>query len=175
MLLPGVALLFSACQPQSLPYQSLFGAAPTPLTAEEMSQIYAFLAERFPPADEATFSDPNCGDIAAEVELTDLNGDGHPETFVTWGNACTSGMAGRSISMFSSRADGTIAEHFGFPASGFSQLPGRSEGYSDLQFEGPGFCFAVWAWQGEAYEFKCNMPQDEGGCAQRENVCPRQL
>jgi hypothetical protein len=163
-----------ACGSAAPEYRVLFGSEPSALSAEEMAEIFGALAERFPASEDAVFADALCGDINPEIELADLNHDGHPETFVHWGNSCTSGMTGRSITMFSRDRNGSLFEQFGFPAFGFTQLPQETQGYSDLQFGGPGFCFGVWAFRGERYEFECNMPQETGGCNGRESICPTQ-
>jgi hypothetical protein len=161
----------ASCQQQAPDDLTLFGPNTSALPAADKAEIIAVLGERFPGSDEAQFSDAACGDIRAEIELADLNRDGYPETFVHWGNSCTSGMTGRSLTMFSRDRNGGLIEHFGFPSAGFTELPDRTNGYADLEFGGPGFCFGVWAMGQERYEFKCNMPQEEGGCNGQENIC----
>ena len=59
---------------------------------------------------------------------------------------------------------GNLKPHLGFPAASADPLPERNEGYPDLLIGGPGFCFAVWRWNGASYEHLRNDPQMPGGC-----------
>jgi len=150
----------------------LFAGSDTRLAPEEMSAIEAAFAERFSlSGDGLHFVDENCGEIPTRTEVVDLNGDGIQEVFVYWGNACTSGSTGSSLSMFAKDSSGHYRDQFGFAAFDYTALPTGDSGYPDLQFGGPGFCFAVWSWTGSHYEFKCNSPQEEGGCQYTGNVC----
>ena len=103
--------------------------------------------------------------------MVDLNADGVQEVFVQWGNACTSGLTGRSLSLFIKDSSGSYQPQFGFPAFGWTRLDSESHGWPDLSFGGPGFCRPRWTWQRDAYEFKCNLPQIDGGCEFQVNVC----
>lgn len=171
LLIP--ALWLHACADPEPDYRLLFGNDETRLAPEDMATIYALVAAMFPPsADGRLFEDPNCGDIDPQVEILDLNGDGVNEVFVHWGNACTSGMTGRSLSLFVKEPGSGYMHLLGFPAFDWTALQRDDPGWPDLRFGGPGFCFAVWTWTGGSYQFKCNLPQQAGGCSSRADVCP---
>jgi hypothetical protein len=169
--LPAIVLLAACSSGQAQP-SPLFAAGDTRLSAAEQGAVHAAFAEWFPvSSDGLRFEDENCGDIPARAEVVDLNGDGSYEVFIYWGNACTSGGTGSSLSLFTKDSSGGYRDQLGFPAAGYTTLPARNDGYPDLQFGGPGFCFAVWSWNGNNYEFKCNSPQEEGGCQLTGTVC----
>jgi hypothetical protein len=150
----------------------LFAADETRLSSAEQGAIHAVFAEWFAlSSDGLHFEDEACGEIPTQTEIIDLNGDGTAEVFVHWGNSCTSGHAGRSLSLFARDSSGVWNDQLGFPAFDYSALTASNAGYPDLEFGGPGFCFAVWSWTGGHYEFKCNSPQEEGGCLYTGNVC----
>jgi hypothetical protein len=73
--------------------------------------------------------------------------------------------------MLAKDAAGQYQTQLGFPALGWTALPAREQGWPDLSFGGPGFCHAVWAWNGDAYAFKCNLPETEGGCTNPASTC----
>jgi hypothetical protein len=164
----------AACRQEPvLAEPQLFGVATERLSAHDAAGIETLFAQLFPRSgDGATFEDPDCGDVTPTTELADLNGDGAQEVFVQWGNACTSGMTGRSLSLFVKDSAGAWQAELGFPAFGHRALASRNNGFHDLELGGPGFCFEVWTREPEGYEFKCNLPQEEGGCDGVENVCP---
>jgi hypothetical protein len=165
----------AACSPEPEAAEDalLFGAAVEGLSVTEVKELETLFAELFPRSgDGARFEDPNCGDVEPAAELVDLDADGANEVFVQWGNACTSGMTGRSLSLFVKDDAERWRAELGFPAFGYRVLASRSGGYPDLELGGPGFCFEVWTRAAEGYEFKCNLPQEEGGCDGVDNVCP---
>lgn len=154
-------------------YSALFGPDETLLSPADQKAVFDLMSAAFPPSEDGTtLTDPNCGDIAPMADVIDLNGDGDYEVFVEYGNTCTSGFTGRSLSLFIKDDSGRYQYQLGFPAMGYQLLERGVDGYPDLEFGGPGFCFPVWAWDGENYEFKCSLPQVEGGCEQRGNSCP---
>lgn len=167
-----VCVCISACgseQPRSSP---LFSSDETRLSLDEQIAVEAALSGQLKLSDDGLhLIDENCGEIPIRSEIVDLNGDGTHEVFVYWGNTCTSGGTGSSLSMYAKDNSGHYRDQFGFPAAIYSALPTGNDGYPDLQFGGPGFCFAVWSWAGSNYEFKCNSPQEEGGCQHTGNVC----
>lgn len=170
-----VLALAASCadKPTVIAEPRLFGAVAEPLTAQDTAGIEALFAELVPrSADGARFEDPTCGDVEPAAELADLNGDGAPEVFVQWGNACTSGGTGRSLSLFVKNGAGAWQAELGFPAFGHRALASQHNGFRDLELGGPGFCFEVWTREAESYEFSCNLPQEEGGCDGLDNVCP---
>ena len=154
------------------PWSALFGADENRLSQADQQAVFEQMSTAFPLSDDGTtLVDPNCGDISPMTDVVDLNGDGNHEVFVEFGNACLSGFTGRSISLFIKDGSGKFRYQLGFPAMGYEILEIGVDGYPDLQFGGPGFCFPVWAWDGNNYEYKCSMPQAEGGCEDRENIC----
>ena len=167
------AVAFSACSHSASDAAStLFGVEQSGLTPTEVAELERIFSAWFPPgADGLGYLDPNCGDVEPAAEAADLNRDGTSEVFVQWGNACTSGSTGRSLSLFLKDASGAYRDQFGFPALGYRFIEPGSGGYPDVELGGPGFCMPIWGWQGTAYEFKCNQPQAVGGCAFETNVC----
>src|SRR5690606_9361210 len=136
-----LALVAACADKAALSEPQLFGAAAEPLTAQDAARIEALFAELVPrSSDGARFEDPNCGDVEPAAELADLNDDGAPEVFVQWGNACTSGGTGRSLSLFVKDDAGAWHTELGFPAFGQRALESRRNGFRDLELGGPGFC-----------------------------------
>jgi hypothetical protein len=161
-----------ACYAGQAQPSPLFAADESRLSAADQSAIHAIFTEWFPVASDGQhFLYEGCGEISAETKVVDLNNDGTAEVFVYWGNSCTSGHTGRSLSLFVKDGSGTWRDQLGFAAFDYTILPASTAGYPALEFGGPGFCFAVWSWSGSNYEFKCNSPQEEGGCQYTGNVC----
>lgn len=104
--------------------------------------------------------------------MVDLNGDGVEEVFVSWGNTCTSGLAGRSISLFVKDRHGRFVENLGFPGSS-EILTSRNEGFPDLMIGGPGFCHGVWQWTGTKYGYKCSIEEEPEACSRKgiKTIC----
>jgi hypothetical protein len=166
-------LLVAGCAADEAPNSILFGPDEDRLPPEDLAAIHSYVASMFPLADDGSrFEDTVCGDVDPAVEITDLNDDGVREVFVHWGNACTSGMTGRSLSLLVKNEAGEYREQFGFPAFGYTRVTTGEHGFPDLELGGPGFCAPVWSWNGGAYEFKCNLSHAENACADRGNLCP---
>lgn len=108
--------------------------------------------------------DEVCPPATFDTEVVDLNGDGIPEIFLLGGNTCTSGAAGSSVWLFTKAKGGAYRMHFGFPSAGYKVLSRKTKGYPNIQFGGPGFCEAVWSWNGERYVHLRNVPTSPGGC-----------
>lgn len=115
-------------------------------------------------ADGSALEAPDCGQIFGQVQEADLNGDGIVEVFVIAGNTCTSGMAGSSITLFIQDAEGRYGPHLGFPAGGWTRLETANAGFPDLSIGGPGFCEAVYQWDGSTYQHHENRETEPGGC-----------
>lgn len=165
----------SACgQAELSDRKTLFGnAMPSAITDEDQAAILASFSQGLTVSgDGTTFEDPDCGNITPAIEVVDLNQDGRNEVFIAWGNICTSGMAGRSLSLFVNPDGKGYRSQLGVPAGGWRSIQSGSRGWPDLEISGPGFCHAIWAWQDDGYEFKCNRPESADGCAGRENICP---
>lgn len=97
-----------------------------------------------------------------EATVEDLNRDGVNEIFVVGGNTYLSGYTGSSIWLFVRDAEGRYRQYLGFPAAAYEILPETNEGFSDLRFGGPGFCLAVWRWNGADYEYLRREGQCDG-------------
>jgi hypothetical protein len=112
--------------------------------------------------------DGTCGQpVNRAVRFEDLNADGTDEVIVDYGNACISGMAGTSVMVFIRDAGGGLRGHLGVPGLIAEVLASEPGAYPNLLIGGPGFCFAVWGWDGEGYAFLRNEPQTPDGCAGR--------
>ncbi|MDH4048372.1 MAG: hypothetical protein OEW68_08590 [Gammaproteobacteria bacterium] len=168
-----LSILVAGCSGGGEPaYSVLFGEDETRLSADEQQAVFSMMASAFPLSEDGeTLTDPNCGDIEPVTEVVDLNGDGSYEVFITWGNSCLSGHAGRSLTLFVKDRSGKYQYQLGFPAAGYDALERGVDGFPELLLGGPGFCFPIWAWDGDNYEFKCNLPQEEGGCEYQGNTC----
>lgn len=114
-------------------------------------------------ADGKGIADANCGVIPVEVRTLELATGAPPGVLVVWGNACTSGHAGSSVSLFVKGAKG-YAMQMGFPGFDVVPLPSKTRGWVDLRVEGPNECQPVWAWTGRAYDLKCNLESRRGAC-----------
>lgn len=108
--------------------------------------------------------DDVCPPVSFDVEVTDLNGDGIPEVFLLGGNTCTSGATGSSVWLFAKGKGGAYRMNLGFPSAGYKILSQTVKGYPNIQFGGPGFCEAVWSWNGKHYVHLKNVPTSPGGC-----------
>ncbi|MGB5347330.1 MAG: hypothetical protein WBN23_14280 [Woeseia sp.] len=164
--------LLASCSGDRQSTSLLFAPDEARLDRAQQQRIVSEFAKGFPlSADGRSFTDSNCGDVDPEATPIDLNGDGVFEVFIQWGNSCTSGGAGRSLSLFVGDASGNYRQELGFPALGWSVLRTEQRKWPDLSFGGPGFCHPVWTRQQGQYEYKCNLPEEPGGCAHRGNVC----
>lgn len=170
----GLALLslLASCSGDPQSRSPLFAPGEARLDRDQQQRIVREFANSFPlSADGGNFTDSNCGEIDPEAAPVDLNGDGVFEVFIQWGNTCTSGATGRSLSLYVSDASGSYKPQLGFPALGWSVLQTEQQQWPDLSFGGPGFCHPLWTWRDGQYEYKCNLPEEPGGCADRGNVC----
>jgi hypothetical protein len=112
-----------------------------------------------------TLLEPVCGlPVSFETSVVDLNHDGTLEVFVVAGNTCLSGATGSSVWLFIKDEAGVYLAHLGFPAGAYEALDSQNAGFSDLKFGGPGFCRAVWRWNGKDYEHLRDEPDEPGGC-----------
>jgi hypothetical protein len=81
----------------------------------------------------------------------DLNGDGRPEAVVIEGGAICYGMTGMHFWLLSKQAAGgwkLMAEQTAMPDF---LSPKGVGGWPDIQLGGPGFCFPILRWNGNAY------------------------
>lgn len=118
-------------------------------------------------AEGGSLVDGVCGQPAGHaVRLEDLDGDGDDEVIVDWGNTCTSGMAGTTVSLFIADAQGRYHHNLGFPGVIAEVLEERTDGYADLLVGGPGFCHAVWGWNGTEYAYVRDFEETPGACGE---------
>lgn len=87
----------------------------------------------------------------SELIVEDLNKDEQPEAFIRSHGMCLGGGAGIAISLYIKDAKGEWKANLGFPGD-YKILDTNNLGYPDLEISGPGFCFPVWRWNGEAYD-----------------------
>ena len=135
------------------------------LAAPDVAQKL-FAGQALPAADQAAIAaqlplkmqggmlvdDSGCGREAySQVEIRDLNGDGQPEVIVLAGNACASGMAGQTLTLFI-KTDGKWVPHINVPSGGYKVLPTQHGGWPEIEVGGPGFCIPIWGMKGTAYD-----------------------
>ena len=159
-----VVAMFSSSVMAAEGYELLFHGTTSKLTKAEKQQIFKVLGFRLS-KDKKFITDETCGDdVHPNVKIDDLNGDGIEEVFVTWGNTCTSGMAGQTISLLIKGASGRYIDNLGFTANEYEKLSTRNKGFPDLKLLGPGFCHQVWRWNGKKYQHFRDEPEVKGGC-----------
>lgn len=141
----------------------LFGDAASRLPASDQQAILRLLDYRVAPGGKSLIA-PDCGEIAHETQLLDLNSDGVPEVLVIAGNGCTSGHTGSSVFLFVKNPQGRYTQQLGFPGANVTPLPTRSQGWQDLRIGTAGFCEPVWAWKGSAYDLQCSVETQRRGC-----------
>ena len=143
---------------------AVFSDSGEALSAADKQEIASQLPFKVAP-DGKSLVDSVC-EQGAQLELTtpDLNADGNVEVFVLGGNSCLSGFTGSSVWLFIKDASGKYKGDLGFPAGAYESLKTKNLGYPDLMFGGPGFCHAVWRWNGKAYDFLRNQAEQPGGC-----------
>ena len=84
-------------------------------------------------------------------DYRDINGDGRPDAVVTEGGAICYGMTGTHFWLLSKQASGAWkVMHHDTAMPDFLTTKGVG-GWPDIQLGGPGFCFSVVRWNGEAY------------------------
>jgi hypothetical protein len=88
----------------------------------------------------------------AIMQQGDFNGDGNADAIVSEGSTYCFGMAGLGYTLVSQTPAGewrVLDERGGIPR--FLETRG-AEGWPDIQVGGPGFCFPVIRWDGEAWQ-----------------------
>ena len=98
--------------------------------------------------------DPGTASYSAGTieQVADLNGDGRPEVIISEHSSYCYGMQGSGYALVSKHASGgwqLITSGSGIPNALQTRGVG---GWPDLEIGGPGFCFAVERWDGEAYQ-----------------------
>ncbi|MGE4132935.1 MAG: hypothetical protein AB7F86_14940 [Bdellovibrionales bacterium] len=134
------------------------------LSDEEQQSIFKVLDIKT--ASDGTLRGAECENDPMDVEMQplDLNNDGQTEVFVTWGNTCTSGATGSSLSLMIKNPSGEWVDQFGFPAATFQLLEEVHDGYPDILVGGRGFCQPIYTWRGSKYELDRRQPENPGDC-----------
>lgn len=122
-------------------------------TADEQTAIFA--AAGFHRQDghwQSECDDPGTPSYeAGKIEqFTDLNGDGLAEAVVTEGGAYCYGNTGTGFTLLTSSPTGKWRKLY--QSEGVATvLETRANGWPEIEVGGPGFCFPVLRWSGEAY------------------------
>jgi hypothetical protein len=157
-----VAAVAVWAQPAAGP-RLLFAGVAERLPVADQQAIFRLLDYRVAPGGKALVA-PDCGEVAHETQVLDLNSDGVPEVLVIAGNGCTSGHTGSSVFLFVKNAQGRYTQQLGFPGASVTPLATRSQGWQDLRIGTAGFCEPVWAWKGAAYDLLCSVETQRRGC-----------
>jgi hypothetical protein len=102
-------------------------------------------------------------EAVATVEVRDLNGDEKPEVMVLAGNACASGMAGQTLTLFIKSAGGQWVKQINVPAGAYKILPSKHAGWSEIEIGVPGSCIPIWGMKGGSYD----LVRQTGDCRRR--------
>jgi hypothetical protein len=73
-------------------------------------------------------------------------------------------MSGYNLTLFIRVAEGGWGMNLGFPAGGWTKLETGNQGWPDLSIGGPGFCEAVYRWDGSTYQHHGQRETEPGGC-----------
>jgi hypothetical protein len=181
----GLAVEASCLEPETdSGYELLFRGSTARLSERDKKAIYYALESRLA-EDQKSFVDLECVDALSRyakatgtnaseriptrckamylVTIADLNSDGIPDVFITGGSSYRARKSDSSIWLFTKVANGSYAQHFGFPAHSYRILKSKTNGFADIRFGG-GFCEAVWRWDGKTYTHYRNVPTRKGGC-----------
>jgi hypothetical protein len=142
----------------------LFGEAPEELPERARREIVDGLGIRADPGGSVLLDDVCGAPIQAAVQVRDLNGDGRAEVMVVVESLCLYGGTGAGTTLFVLDEEGSYRPNLGFPGHVVEVLDRRRDGFPDLLVGGMSDCFAVWGWNGRAYEHLRNEPQRRGGC-----------
>jgi len=133
-------------------------AAPRLLVLSPADQAAAFKAAGFKPhgGQWKSCDDPGTPSYTPGriTQLADLNGDGRPDAVIEEGSTYCYGMAGTGYAIVSQQANGRwkrMTSGVGMPL--FLSTKG-AQGWPDLQIGGPGFCFPVHRWNGQAFKLQ---------------------
>jgi hypothetical protein len=95
-------------------------------------------------------------DTSYSAEVVDLNGDGQPEVFVSYGGP-QFGRTGSQINLYIKGPDGRWKHNLGFGGEA-ERLKTRNLGFPDLKILGPGSCSPVWRYTGREYTIHKKCP-----------------
>ncbi|MGN5753455.1 hypothetical protein ACNQO8_09365 [Acinetobacter calcoaceticus] len=123
-----------------------FAENKTTVPAKEASQI--FKAANFKKTKHVW--EGNC-DIGEIIIYKDLNGDGRKDAVIQDSSSMCYGNTGVGYYIVSQQKDGKWKQLFsnsGIPT--FLKTKGK-DGWLDIENGGPGFCFAIYRWNGKEY------------------------
>ena len=114
-------------------------------------------------------TDDDTGQSSAEIQngdVRDINGDGVNDLIITEGSEACYGNTGTGYHIMTRDAGGAwikLASDTGIPTflPTAVKTPG---GWPDIEVGGPGFCFPVERWNGQAYVQYRNHEYDKGAC-----------
>jgi hypothetical protein len=118
------------------------------VSTKEARQI--FKAANFKKTKNGWAGNCNQGEI---IIYKDLNGDGHKDAVIQDSSSMCYGNTGVGYYIVSQQKDGKWKKIFsdsGIPT--FLKTKGK-DGWPDIENGGPGFCFAVYRWNGKEYVF----------------------
>ena len=99
----------------------------------------------------------SCGDPGTAAyepgkieQFGDVNGDGRPEAVVTEGSSFCFGNTGTGFTLVSRSAAGKWLKLHQSPGVA-TFLKTKANGWPELEVGGPGFCFPVLRWTGQAF------------------------
>lgn len=93
---------------------------------------------------------PTLSYLPGQAEVTDLNGDGRPEVWITEGSIFCYGNTGTAFVLLTRDGDGwrKLLDEVGMPLI----LDTKHTGWPDIEVGGPGFGrFPVYRWDGQVY------------------------
>ena len=149
-------------------YKLLFSGKMDIISEKEMKEIAATLGYSVSEDGKNLIENPMCGPIYYEVKFSDINQDKIPEVTVIGGNTCNSGNSGAYTHLFIKSEDDTYKQILALPAIGIKLLENHTNGFPDLTLVEPGFCHAVWSWDGEKYNYKCSLESKKDACKWRK-------
>lgn len=117
-----------------------------PVPKNEVASI--FKAANFKKTKNGWAGNCNQGEI---IIYNDLNGDGHKDAVIQDSSSMCYGNTGVGYHIISQQKDGKWKQLFsdsGIPT--FLKTKGK-DGWLDIENGGPGFCFAIYRWNGKEY------------------------
>jgi hypothetical protein len=147
--------------PLALAALALVAAGPVTLSPADQSAAFSAAGFKRVGGQWKACDDPAPSSTAGAVQETaDLNGDGRPEVILTEGSSNCYGSTEAGYFLVSKQTNGTWKLIDSGPGV-ITVLATRGVGgWPDLEIGGPGFCFPVERWNGNAY--KVQRHQYEG-------------
>lgn len=130
------------------------GTDPAPVTPDDLAAAFSAAGFRLD-ADgrwiRCQEDPPTLSYMPGQAEVTDLNGDGQPEVWISEGSTFCYGNTGNAFVLLTRDGNGwrTLLDEVGM------QLPleTQHDGWPDIEVGGPGFGkFPVYRWDGQAYQ-----------------------